>query len=154
MISKPLTPELIDATCAELSSKVGPALTEPSVKVLLEMAIAVLQGASRRSANELAWMQEESEAIEHVAKQLVDDLPDANAVKDALKAYEDGKTDSRALADAQASYERASELLSCVTEAAYASGDPERIAAVGRLFDQRMANENAVTGVFLAAGRT
>ena len=154
MISKPLTPQLIDATCAELSSKVGPALSEPNVKVLLEMAIAVLQGASRRSANELAWMQEESDAIEAVAKETVADLPDFTAVNDALKAYEDGKTDSRALADAQASYERASELLSCVTEAVYEDGDPARIAAVGRLFDQRMANENTVTGVFLAAGRT
>ena len=44
-------------------------------------------------------------------------------------------------------------MLSCAVEAAYESGDAEQIAAVIRLMDQRHANQQAVTGVFLAAGR-
>ncbi len=154
MISKPSTPQLIDATCAELASKAGPAIDDPTVKVVLEMAQAVLHGASIRSANEVAWMRAEADATEEVARRFVADLPDPTALAAALQTYLDAKTDSLYLADVQADYARASEVLSCAAEAAYADGDAERIAAVGSLFDQRMTNENTVTGVFIAAGRT
>ena len=39
-------------------------------------------------------------------------------------------------------------------EAAYESGSDEHIAAVIELMDQRHANQQAVTGQFMAAGRT
>ena len=45
-------------------------------------------------------------------------------------------------------------MLSCAIEAAYESGDAEHIAAVVALMDQRHANQQAVTGQFMAAGRT
>jgi hypothetical protein len=154
MISEPTTPQLIEAVCAELESKVGPAIEDGPTKVLLEMALAVLRGASVRSANELAWMAEEAEAIEAVARRLVAELPDATALAEALEIHNAGKARSRYLAEAQEEYERASELLSCAAEAAYLDGNAERIAAIVALYDQRLANENAVTGVFLAAGRS
>ena len=72
----------------------------------------------------------------------------------ALQDYATSKNDSLYLADVLADYQRASEVLSCAAEAVYADGDAGRIAAVRRLFDQRMANEKAVIGVFMAAGRT
>ena len=153
MISKPMTPQLIEKACAELEDKVGPAL-DGATQVVLDMALAVLGGAARRSASELAWMAEESDAIEEVAARLVRELPDATALAESLAAYRDAKTDSLYLADAQADYERASEVLSCAAEAVYADGDPDRKAAVHRLYDQRMANENAVIGAFLAVGRS
>jgi hypothetical protein len=99
-------------------------------------------------------MSEEADAIEEVAQRLVTELPEATDLASALETFREGKSDSRYLAEARASYERASEVLSRAAEAAYADGDRDRIAAVGRLFDQRMANENTVTGVFIAAGRT
>ena len=153
MISKPTTPQLIEKACAELTDKVRPSL-EGATQVVLDMAVAVLGGAARRSANELAWMAEEADAIEAQATSFVADLPDATALADALKTYQDQKTDSRYLADAQANYERASEVLSCLAEAAYVDGDQARKSAVHVLFDQRMANENAVIGAFLAVGRS
>jgi hypothetical protein len=153
VISKPTTPQLIDAACAELTAKVAPAIADPSTRIVLDMAVAVLQGAARRSANELAWMREEADAIEQLAAEFAAELPDAAALAEGLAAYRDARTASLYLAEAQADYERASELLSRVAEAAYASGDPARKAAVRALYDQRMANEKAVIGVFLAAGR-
>lgn len=153
MISRPTTQQLIDAICVELSSKVAPAVADPVVKIQLEMALAVLQTAAVRSGNEVAWMEEERDAIEQTARQLLDVVPDAEALQAALRAYTDGVTNSRYLNDAQADYTRASEVLSCAIEAAYESGDAEHIAAIGRLMDQRHANQQAVTGQFLAAGR-
>jgi len=154
VISRPTTKQLIDVVCAELTSKVAPALTDPVVKVQLDMAISVLQTTAVRSANELAWMREERDAIEDAARRMLGALPDAAGLADALQAYVDEKSDSLYLDDAQADYARASELLSCAVEAAYASGDTEHIATVSRLIDQRHANQQAVTGQFMALGRT
>ena len=154
MISKPTTSQLIDAVRAELASKVAPELTDGTTKVVLDMALAVLQGASVRSANEVAWMREEADAIEQLAAQLVGELPQATGLAEALRAYTEAKTGSLYLADLQADYGRASEVLSCAAEAVYADGDAGRKAAVQALFDERMAHENAVIGAFEAVGRT
>ena len=154
MISRPTTQQLIDAIAIELNSKVAPAISDPTVQVQLEMAIAVLKTTAVRSANELAWMQEERDAIEETARQLLDALPDAKPLQEALQAYTDGLTNSLYAKDAQADYARATEVLSCAIEAAYDSGNTEHIAAVGQLMDQRHANQQAVTGQFMAAGRT
>jgi hypothetical protein len=154
VISRPSTQTLIDAVCIELNDKVAPAINDPMIKVQLEMAIAVLKTAAVRSAKELAWMQEEREAIEQTARQVLEAHPDNKPLQKALEAYTDGLTNSLYLDDAQADYARASEVLSCAIEAAYESHDAEQIAAVGRLMDQRHANQQAVTGQFIAAGRT
>jgi hypothetical protein len=154
MISKPTTPQLIDAACVELETKVAPAITDAATKVVVDMTLAVLRGAAVRSANELAWMRAEAAAIEILARKLTSELPDATALAAALLDYAEAKNDSLYLADVLADYERASEVLSCAAEAVYADGDSGRIAAVRGLFDDRMANEKAVIGVFMAAGRT
>jgi hypothetical protein len=154
MISNPTTKQLIDAICVELADKVAPAINDATVRIQLDMAISVLQTTAMRCANELAWMQEERDAIEATAGQLVETLPGSTELTTALSAYVDGKTGSMYLDDAQADYARASEVLSCAIEAAYESGDPDHIAAVGRLVDQRHANQQAVTGQFMAVGRT
>jgi hypothetical protein len=154
MISNPTTKQLIDAICVELADKVGPVINDPTVRIQLDMAISVLQTPAMRCANEIAWMQEERDAIEATADQLVKALPDADGLTAALTTYREGKTASLYLDEAQADYARASEVLSCAIEAAYASGDADHIAAVGRLIDQRHANQQTVTGQFMAVGRT
>lgn len=154
MISKPTTPQLIEAVCVELETKVMPAITENTAQVALAMATAVLRGAAVRSANELAWMKEEADAIEQVADGLVGSLPDTGALAEALEDYRANRSDSLYLQEALDDYARASEVLSRAVEAAYADGDPARKAEVQALMDQRMANENGVIGVFEAAGRT
>ena len=79
--------------CVELANKVAPAVTDPVVQVQLDMALAVLQTTAVRSGSELAWMQEERDAIEQAARQVLDALPDAAPLPDALKAYTDGLTE-------------------------------------------------------------
>ena len=118
------------------------------------MATAVLRGAAVRSANELAWMKEEADAIEQAADGLVGSLPDSGALAEALEDYRAMRSGSLYLQDALDDYARASEVLSRAVEAAYADGNPERKAEVQALMTQRMANENGVIGVFEAAGRT
>jgi hypothetical protein len=154
MISKPTTPQLIDAACVELETKIAPAVSDPAAKVVVDMALAVLRGAAIRSANEVAWMRAESDAVDQLAQRLIGELPDAKELAEAHRAYIEGRTGSLYLQDVLADYERASEVLSRAAEAVYQDGSAERIAAVRKLFDQRMANEKTVIGEFMAAGRT
>jgi len=154
VISKPTTPQLIEAVCVELETKVAPIITESTAQVALAMATAVLRGAAVRSANELAWMKEEADAIEQAADGLVGSLPDSGVLAEALEDYRAMRSGSLYLQDALDDYARASEVLSRAVEAAYADGNPERKAEVQALMTQRMANENGVIGVFEAAGRT
>ena len=154
MISRPTTQQLISAVCAELSAKVAPAVTDPVVSIQLEMALAVLHTAAARSGSELAWMAEERVAVEAAARSMLEDLPNATELRDALQAYDDGLTNSLYLDDAQADYARASEVLSRMAEVAFEAGSPDHVATVLALMDQRHANQQAVTGQFVAAGRT
>ena len=150
---RPTTQQLIDAMCIELGNKIAPAITDPVIQIQLEMALSVLQTAAVRSGNELAWMHEERRRSNRPPARC-SRLPDASAAPpEALQAYTDGLTDSLYLEEAQQDYARASEVLSCAIEAAYESGDAGHIEAVGRLMDQRHANQQSVTGQFMAAGR-
>ena len=123
MISKPTTPVIIEAVCAELETKVGPSL-DATTRVVLDMATALLRATAVRSANELAWMQEEADDIEAFARRLLGERPESRELEEALGAYSCDRTNSRYLADAQADYERVSEVLSRAAEAAFASDDP------------------------------
>jgi hypothetical protein len=154
VISRPTNQQLIEAVCAELTGKVAPTISDAGTKVVLEMALSVLSCAAVRTANELAWMKEEADAIEAVARRFAEEMPEAEALSAALAAYDGGRTGSLYIDAAQADYALISEVLSCATDAAFASGDTARIAAVEELLRQRMANENSVTGTFLAVGRT
>ena len=153
MISKPTTQQLIDAVCTELPPRWPQSSPTPPPSSSSTWRSRVLKGVGIRSANELAWMREEADAIEAVARRLVADLPDATDLGDALDSYLDIKSDSRYLARAEEEYERAGEVLSRAVEAAYADGDADRKAAVRALIDQRMANEFAVVGQYVGVGR-
>ncbi len=153
MISKPTTPQLISAVCAELEAKVAPEVDGPT-RVVLDMALGILRATAIRSAHELAWMHEEATDIEDLARRFCRELPSTGDIAEELLALEQASTGSMDLADAQATYERASEVLSRATEAAYRSGSSEHVAAVIALVRQRIEHQDAVTGAFEAVGRT
>ena len=88
---QPTNRQLIEAVSAELTNKVAPTITDGSVKVVLDMALAVLAGAAVRTSNELAWMREEADAIEAVAARLAGELPEAKELAAALDAYRGGR---------------------------------------------------------------
>jgi hypothetical protein len=146
VIAKPTTEQLIETVRHELRTRVAPCVSDPVARLALDMSIAVLGSAAVRSAHELAWMLDEAEAIEALARDLVARLP---ALAEAL--YEPGAV--RDIAGAHERYERASELLARTAEAAYEAGDREAIRAVMALFAQRRGNQNTVTGGYQAVGR-
>ena len=153
MITKPSMSRLLDAIKAELTDKIIPALSDPTLVVNVQMMTAVLGALSVRAEHELAWMRAECDRIEAAAETALASGPAAPAVTAALADYRANRTDSLLLSAAQGDYERASELLSRLAEAAYGSGDGARITAVEQLFAARLAVEQEAIGTFVAVGR-
>jgi hypothetical protein len=136
VIADPDVAQLLDAVRDDLAERVAPAVDDPIARRALDMAILVLGSAAVRSRNEVAWMLEEAEAIEALARELGEEPPAAAAC---------GGLHDR--------YARASELLARTTEAAYAARDAAAIEAVMDLFEQRRRHQDAITGGFAAVGR-
>lgn len=153
MITQPSMSRLLDAIKAELTDKIIPGLTDPTLIVNVQMMTAVLGALSVRVEHELAWMRDECDRIEAAAARTLADGTDAPAVAEALAAYRAERTESLLVSAAQADYERAGELLSRLAEAAYAGGNPDRIATVEGLFAARLAVEQQAIGTFVAVGR-
>jgi hypothetical protein len=153
VISKPTTPQLLATIKAELNDKIAPALSDPTHVVAIQMMSAMLDALSVRTEHELAWMRDECAAIEGAAADYVAAHPAATAVASALAAYRDNVTTSLRLSETQADYERASDLLSVLSEAAFAGGEPTSVRAVEGLIESRLATEMAIVGTFVAAGR-
>ena len=153
MITQPTIPQLLDTMRAELTERVLPLLDDPATKVNVEMVTAVMSALSVRTENEIAWMLEESAAIAAAAEELLPSLNDSAAVIEALEAHRASPPASMRLSHVAESYQRASELMSRLAEAAYASGDDQAIAAVQELNDERLAIEQEAIGEFIAVGR-
>lgn len=153
MITQPTIPRLLASIQAELTENVLPQLDDPTTKVNVEMMTALLSALAIRTENEIAWMLEESGAIEAAAVAMLPTLDAAEAVSAALEAHRASPPASMRLSDVTESYQRASELLSLLTESAYASGDAAAIDAVQALIDARLATEQVAIGDFIAVGR-
>lgn len=154
MITKPTIPQLITTLQTELAENVLPLIEDPTARVNVEMVTALLSALSVRTENEVAWMIEEAAAIEATALRLLPSLTDGTAVDAALAAHRDAPPASMRLSDVSESYERASELLSVLSEAAYASGDSAAISEVQGLVESRLAIEMEAIGEFVAVGRS
>lgn len=153
MISQPSIPRLLESIRDELGDKIKPALADPTLRVNVDMMMAVLNALVVRTEHEIDWMRAEADAIEVAAERLLPALGDSAPADAALAAYRARRGDSLVLSDVQADYDRAGEVLSCLAAAAYAAGDAAAIAEVEALFAHRLATENTAIGEFIAVGR-
>lgn len=153
MIAKPSTPQLLQTIKAELAEKIAPALTDPTHAVAVQMMTAMLDALSIRTEHELAWMREESTAIEAAAAAYVARHPEASGLASTLASYRSEMTDSLHLSDVSADYDRAGELLSQLVEVCFAGGDPAEVRTAEQLVEQRLGTEMSIVGTFVAAGR-
>ncbi|MGI9622530.1 MAG: hypothetical protein ACR2PK_06810 [Acidimicrobiales bacterium] len=153
MITQPSIPRLLESMRDELTEKILPVVDDPVLKVNIEMMTAVLNALAVRTENEIAWMLEESNAIESAANDLSGSMPDSSSLDAALDDLRSNRPESMRLSDVAASYGKASEVLSCLADAAYRSGHAEAIATVEELVDSRLATEQTAIGEFIAVGR-
>ncbi len=152
MITKPSMAQLLEAIKAELTDKVIPALSDPTLVVNVQMMTAVLGALAVRVEHELSWMRDECERIDAAATTALAGHDDA-ALREALDSYRSTRSGSLVVSEAQADYDRAGEVLSHLAELAYASSDGDLRQIVEGLYEARLAVEQQAIGTFVAVGR-
>lgn len=152
MIAQPPASRILLALRKELLEVLGPEVTSERAKVSVRMMESVLRNLAVRADCEIGWMREEADAIEAFAAEALEALPEAAELRAALEAYRSRRNSSWFLADVQADYDRASEVLSCATEAVLAQGGELKERALG-LLQARLAHEQQIMGEFGFVGR-
>jgi hypothetical protein len=130
-----------------------PALTDETAQVRVIMIETVLRNMAVRAAHEVAWMREETAAIEEYVRDVAAALPDADAVSKTLDTLADAPRDSLHLDMVVETYCRAGNALAAAVEAAVASGKRELIGRGEQLLDQRGQIETEVMAGWSPTGR-
>lgn len=152
MISRPTTEQVLLDCCRVLEDDVLPSVADDTMQVRLVMLGKVLRNAAVRAAHEVAWMREETGAMEAYAR-TVAATTGADELQAALEALTTAPHDSLHLADVVEVYGRASDALSAALEAALAAGRQDLVLEGTSLLSTRLAHENDVVGGWDAAGR-
>ena len=157
MLSRPTTEQIVLDCRAELLSTIDAAVTDPAVKIAIQMMENVLRNCAERAAHEIAWMREEADAMIAFAQRVraVSTITDdARAEIDTtLDAFGSGRSDSLHLDDITATYHLAGVCMSAALEAAMASGDSALQVAGREVLQLRLAHEQAIMGEWSFVGR-
>jgi hypothetical protein len=152
VISRPTTEQVLLDCCRVLDDDVLPAVADETMQVRLVMLGKVLRNAAVRAAHEIAWMREETGAIEAYAH-TVATATGAGSLRTALEALAQSPDDSLHLADVVEVYGRASDVLSVALEVALAAGRDDLVREGESLLTTRLAHEDDVVGGWESAGR-
>lgn len=153
MLSRPTTDQIIADCRNELLSTIDAAITDPAVKIAIQMMENVLRNCATRAAHEIAWMREETDDVITFAKRVAASTASTDAVTAALDNYVAKRSDSLHLDDVSSTYSLAGECLSASLEAALAAGDDDLSGAGRALLEQRLAHEMEIMGEWTMVGR-
>jgi hypothetical protein len=152
MLSRPTTEQILLDCRNELLNTIDPAVSDPAVKIAIQMMENVLRNCATRAAHEIAWMAEEIDQMVAYADRVAAATSEPVAVS-ALEACRGQRSSSLHLDDVVRDYHLASTCLSAALDAALASGDAT-LAADGRaIIDQRVATELQIMGEWSFVGR-
>lgn len=152
MIGRPTTEQVLLDCCRVLEDDVLPSVADDTMQVRLVMLGKVLRNAAVRAAHEVAWMREETAAMQAYAR-TVAAATKADGLQTALEELAAAPQDSLHLADVVEFYGRASDALSAALEAALAAGRQDLVLEGTALLATRLAHENDVVGGWDSAGR-
>ena len=153
MITRPSTPQIILDCRRELLEVLGPEITSDAGKVSVQMIENVLRNVATRASHEIAWMRDETTAMESYARDTLHVLPGSSSVQAALEALAAGPHESLHLDDVATVYSLAGEALSCGLEAALASGEKALAERGAALLSARTATELQIMGEWGFVGR-
>jgi hypothetical protein len=153
VIAKPTTEQILLECCRQLTEVVLPALDDDTVKVSVMMLDLVLRNAAIRAAHEIAWMREETSALQDYASAVQSARPSTPGLQDALGSCAAGDATSLHLDDVVEQYRLASEAFSLALEAAVAAGDTALVELGADVLDRRMVNETEVMAGWSPIGR-
>lgn len=151
MIGRPTTAQVL-LDCCRVLDEVLPAVADETVQVRLVMLGKVLRNAAVRAAHEVAWMREETGAMEAYARSVAAATGD-DGLRTALEALAAAPSTSLHLDDVVDVYVRTSDVLSTALEVALADGEEELVREGESLLAARLAHEDDVVGGWDSAGR-
>ncbi len=152
MITLPTTEQIILDCRRELLDTVLPAVSDPAVRVTVEMMENVLRNVATRCAHEIAWMAEETEVMMAFAAEVAE----VTANEALLRAIEEaklGRSASLDLDDVRRDYSLAGEALSCAIEASFEVNDDALLRRAVEILQERNAREQEVKGEWAMIGR-
>ncbi len=153
MIALPTTAQIILDCRRELLEVIGPEVQSDAGKVSVQMLENVLRNAATRAAHEIAWMREETSAMEAFARDTLAAAPAASSIDGALAALEAGPRQSLHLDDVARVYSLAGEAFSCAIETALGGGLAELAERGAALLAARSATEVEIMGEWGFVGR-
>jgi hypothetical protein len=153
VLSRPTTEQILLDCCRELMNVVLPALTDETAQVSVIMVETVLRNTAARAAHEVAWMREETAAIESYAQAVAEQAPSADSVGAALQALAGAPRDSLHLDDVVETYCRAGDVLSAALETAVAGRLAGLVGHGEELLVARADHETEVMAGWTPTGR-
>lgn len=153
MISLPTTDQIILDCRRELLDIIGPEVQSEAGKVSVQMVENVLRNAAARAAHEIAWLRDETLAMEAYAADVLASHPSSPGLREALETLSAGPRDSLHLGDMVQVYSLAGEAMSCGLEAAMTAGDSALADRAATLLQSRSATELAIMGEWGFVGR-
>ncbi len=154
MITRPTTDQILRECSRQLSDTVLPEVQSEHARVTVQMLEHVLRNAAIRCAHEIAWMRDETDAMESYARDVTAALPDRGTeTARALAALDAAPRDSLQLEDVVDTYGRAGEALSCALEAAVAASHAELSGRATELLARRNEHELEINDNWVMIGR-
>ena len=152
MITRPTTAQVLLDCAREVRESIAPAVTDPTVKVRLEMLELLLASCAVRAGHEIEWMAEESaELIAYAADVLAAHPNDGLGVLlDAAHA----EPESLGLDDRIAAYDRAGRAFAAALDHAMAAGDEALSARARQIVGRRRDHEGETRPGFYMPGRS
>ncbi|MGC8512040.1 MAG: hypothetical protein ACP5P1_03240 [Acidimicrobiales bacterium] len=152
MITLPTTEQIILDCRRELLDTVLPAVSDPAVRVTVEMMENVLRNVATRCAHEIAWMAEEAEVMMAFAAEVAK-VAASDALLRAIEEATLGRRTSLELDDVIREYSLAGEALSCAIEAAFEVNDDALLRKAVEILQARNAREQQIKGEWAMIGR-
>ena len=153
MFSRPTTDQVILDCRNELLNAVDSAVSDPTVKITIQMLENVLRNVAERSAHEIAWMREETDLMIGFASEVQSTLGASTELTQALQAFGDGKSDSLHLDDVSKTYGLAGECFSVSMEKVFAASHTALHLRSREILAIRLDHENKIMGEWAFVGR-
>jgi hypothetical protein len=153
MISRPTTAQILDDCARELRETVAPAVTDPTVRIRLEMLGQLVASCAVRAAHEISWMDAECGVMEAYAADVLATFDDAPLLRERLDSYRSQRTRSLDLEDRVADYDRAGRAFAIALESAMHRGHEELSARARETVNQRRNRETEMRPGFYLPGR-
>ncbi|WP_409329685.1 hypothetical protein [Trujillonella humicola] len=151
MIGRPTTEQVL-LDCCRVLADVLPEVADETTVVRLVMLEKVLRNAAVRAAHEIAWMREETAAIQAYAG-AVEAVTADGALQAALAELAAGPHAGLHLDDVTEVYCRAGDVLSAALEAALAAGREDLVRDGEAVLAARLEHEHRIVGGWDSAGR-